>query len=396
MALSVDWSTIPYLITIPKSDVTLISGTRYQLDVDIFWELLREFSWTAEAAGAPVTYSRIPSTSSTPSITSVDEDYYQIQFEDGLYSVDIINGNTNWPEVEVKNQVSVFINNTTGFINPTFLELGLFNGQVAIDTINGVAGTDKTPDGLVIGTRQAPALDVEDALIIANTRGLNVFNLVADLTLFSGDFSTGFTWTSDRRQITLTINAGANVTGCQFHDLTLVGELDGENSIRNCDIQAVTSLSGDVFQCNLGSTIGINGRTQFDQCFSSVEGTGYPSITGIGTNILIVRDMRGSLGISGMTGGTHSIGVYGGRIINEATSTGGTLHARGDPFEILNLGSTTVIDETGEAQIKEIYQRLDLDPDKPNTYTNDGSNIVNADFTITKTDTGIVSIVTRS
>jgi len=116
MALTVDYSVTPFLITIPQSDLTLDTGTRYTLTVDEFWLLLRDFTDNQNAMPHPKLYFRIPATSSTPSITTINETYYALQFEDGMYSVNIINGNTNIREVEVKNQVSVNTNNTTGFV----------------------------------------------------------------------------------------------------------------------------------------------------------------------------------------------------------------------------------------------------------------------------------------
>jgi hypothetical protein len=366
------------LITIPQSDLTLVSGTRYQITVDFLWQLLREFADDATGAAPQInTYRRTAATASTPAITEINDPIYVAQFENGNYSVDIINGNTNWQDVEVKNNVSVGTNNTTGFINPEFLELGLFGGQICIDQQNetgsAVLGTDKTPQGAIIGTRQAPCLDFEQAQTIGMVRGINQFNLMSNCVLTGGNFSAGYSWTADRRQILLTAEVNADVSGNSMRDLTITGEMDGLNSVERCDIQAVTNVSGNIFQCNLDSTIGITGPTQINQCFSSVAGSGYPTITNIGNHELVVRDMRGSLGLAGMTGGIHSIGLYGGRLVLEDTCIGGEVHARGDPFEIINNAASVVdlFDETGEAQIKEIYQRLDLDPDKPNTYTND-------------------------
>ena len=351
MAVTVDRSVWPFLITIPQSDLTLVSGTRYQITVNFLWQLLRDFSDSYENAGYPTLYRRIAATASTPAITDFNDPAYVAEFENGSYSVDIINGNSNFRDVEQKNSVSVGTNNTTGFIDPVFLELGLFAGSVSIDVLNAtgnaVAGTDKTPADGVIGTRQAPSNNAADALAIAVTRGIKQFNLMSDITLTGGDYSAGYTWTADRRQIVLTVNSAANVSGNSMRDLTITGELDGLNSVVRCDILAVTNISGDIFQCNLDSTMGITGTTQIDQCFSSVAGVGYPSITNIGTNELIVRDMRGSLGVAGMTGGSHSIGIYGGRLIVEASCTGGTLYARGDPYEITdNSAGTTVVDQT--------------------------------------------------
>ena len=352
MAITVDYSVTPFLITIPQSDLTLITGTQYQLTVDTFWLLLRDFTDNENAVPQPKLYRRTPATASTPSITEIEEAYYALQFENGAYSVNIINGNTNIREVEVKNTVSVNTNNTTGFINPEFLELGLFNGAVCIDSANAsgaaVSGTGKTANGLVIGTRQAPCLAASDALVIAQGRGINKFNLMSDLTLTGGNYSAGYSWTADRLSITLTVQAAANVTGNAMDTITVSGELDGLNRLANCEIDAVTNVSGELFQCNLESTMSINGDVHIISCYSGVAGGGHPMIQTIGTNEVIIRDFHGSIGLHGMTGGTHSIGLEGGKLTVGADSTAGTIHARNMPFEIENLGTATVVVETSD------------------------------------------------
>lgn len=115
MSLSVDYSVTPFVITIPKSDLTLITGDKYQMTVDEYWYLLRDYTDNEGTMAQPILYSRIPATSSTPSITNINEAYYVLRFEPGLYSVRIINGNTNIRDVEVINTVSVHTDSTTGF-----------------------------------------------------------------------------------------------------------------------------------------------------------------------------------------------------------------------------------------------------------------------------------------
>jgi hypothetical protein len=114
MALTVNWAS--GLITCPQSDLTLVSGTRYEITVTRLWELLRDRSDDEDALAYPILFSNIPPTASTPRIVEINDDYYTFQFENGLYSVDVINGNTNLRDVEVKNQVSVGTNNNTGFV----------------------------------------------------------------------------------------------------------------------------------------------------------------------------------------------------------------------------------------------------------------------------------------
>ena len=159
MAITVDYSQTPYLITIPLSDLTHVTGHKYQITADYLWQILREYADEDEAIPYPIIYTNIAPTASTPRIIEINEDYYAAQFEEAspLYFVDIVNGNSNWRDVEVKNQISVGTNNTTGFINPTFLEAGLFNNEVSIDTVNGVAGTTYTPEGGIIGTPTTPS-----------------------------------------------------------------------------------------------------------------------------------------------------------------------------------------------------------------------------------------------
>jgi hypothetical protein len=142
MAITVDWSSQPYLITFSQSDLTFIGGTRYEITANKMWELLRDFSDSPEGFPFPITYRRIPATAATPPITEINDPAYAAQFQDGAYSVDIINGNTNFRDVEVKNTVSVGTNNTTGFVDIasdqlTLIERILRNKSVT-DPVTGI------------------------------------------------------------------------------------------------------------------------------------------------------------------------------------------------------------------------------------------------------------------
>ena len=109
--LTVNWST--NVITVPLSDLTLVSGTNYQLTVDFWWQLIRDKNDDADATPYSGLYNNIPPTSSTPRIVEVLSPY-TVTFENGNYSVNVIGGNTNLRDVVNKNNVSVNTNNTTG------------------------------------------------------------------------------------------------------------------------------------------------------------------------------------------------------------------------------------------------------------------------------------------
>lgn len=344
MPLQLDWPT--KVITVPLSELTFVSGTRYTITVDYWFQLLREANYTEEGIVFDTMYSNIPPTTSTPRIVEVINGY-TAQFENGLYSVEFINGNTNYRDIEIKNNVSVGTNNTTGFIDPKFLEAGLFQGAIAFDTVNGYAGTDKTPDGGIIGTRQTPSNNWADAKVIADDNGIHSFQILRNTTVAIEDFSDGHTFIGDSPTILLTLEPSANVAGCSLYNLTVTGELDGLNTVRNCSLMAVTNCSGFFEKCAFSSTFTISGTIALFECYSQVTGAGYPTVSN-GNNTIQLRDWHGSLGVSGMTGGTHTLEIYGGQLHLDNTCTGGNVYMRGEHSSIVDDQSTgtNVINQT--------------------------------------------------
>ena len=274
MTISVDYSQFPYLITFPKSDLTFVSGTEYKITVEQYWVLLRDYADSEEAMSFPIIYTNIPPTSSTPRIVEINENYYVAQFEETspLYSVEIISGNTNFRTVEVKNQISVGTNNTTGFIDPQFLEYGLFSGTVAVDVVNGVSGTTKTASGEIIGTRRAPSNNMPDAKTIAQTQGLIEFSVIGDITLDVDAQTPSYLYKGQNAQNSvITVEAAADVTTCEFWYCTLAGILDGGAIVRDSIIASLNYVNGIIFQTMLiPGTIQIDGSNPayFLDCYA--------------------------------------------------------------------------------------------------------------------------------
>ena len=86
-----------------------------------------------------------------------------------------------------------------------------------------------------------------------------------------------------------------------------------------------------------------------------------------------------------------------GRYIWEASNlttqpTGGTqeyvYEMTDDAWTTIKEGILTVYSAIATAQLADIFTRMDLNDTLPNTYNDDGSLIVNADFTLTKSDNG--------
>ena len=254
MAITVNYSGTPFLITIPKSDLTLDTGTKYNLIVDVFWQLLRDYADSEEGMVHPVIYSRIPATASTPSITEVNIDYYELQFEDGLYSVNIINGNTNIRDVEVKNQVSVNTNNTTGFIDQTILVHGTFNSGIYWDNINGKAAiTDISTDG----NEANPLLNLTDVISQAVLLRFNKIHVVAAASTVDPLPSLDEYKLDGISRANTLINFGsgspivkADTGDSVFTDLHLVGDLWGGISVVHCVVGDLTGVG-----CTVNETI---------------------------------------------------------------------------------------------------------------------------------------------
>jgi len=351
MSLSVDWSVTPWLITIPKSDLTLETGTKYKLTVDTFWQLLRDFNDSPEAMPLPKLYSRIPATASTPSITEIDGTYYALQFENGTYSVNIIDGNTNIRDVELKNSVSVNTNNTTGFIDPTFLEYSVFDGRVTMDVVNGEAGTGKNAQGFRIGTGKAPVNNLADAKIIAANDGFSTIKVIGNFTFDASDILNAFTMEGENPQKTMiTLTEAAIITNCEFFHATISGFLDGGTTVHHCHLGNLYYIDGDVEDCELNlAIITLNSiSAEFIRCYSGVSGSQTPIIDlgGSGTT-LGIRNYNGGIKLINKTGVDKvSIDLNSGHIILDSTITAGEIICRG-VGKITNNSSGTTVDTSG-------------------------------------------------
>ena len=153
MAISVDPAT--FVITVPKADLTLVSGTFYTYDTDAFRLELREWEYSevgmpfekthdhnTEVTIAGVTYAR------TVSILSP----YTVTFEAGTYSVKLEGSNNDvWDiggGILNQNTVQVIPTNSAGLITVTSGS-GVTAGDVT-DIKNAVwnaAKTDHTTAG---------------------------------------------------------------------------------------------------------------------------------------------------------------------------------------------------------------------------------------------------------
>ncbi len=124
--ISVDWGGTQ-IISIPKSYLSLVSGTLYNLDTQVFRTDLLNLQDDL-LGGMPYSDTHIHATE----VTIVGVTYarfieiippYSVEFEDGQYSVNLVGSNNNFFDVEngilVQNQVQVIASNSAGLITDT-------------------------------------------------------------------------------------------------------------------------------------------------------------------------------------------------------------------------------------------------------------------------------------
>lgn len=275
------------------------------------------------------------------------------------------------------------------------LEAGLLAGKVVISVSNGFPGTDKNVNGDLIGTFRAPSSNLVDALQIAVANGIRTFIFTDDITI-NEDLSLGYVLQGVSPLVVLTADDSADMTNAAIENLTVIGQLDGMNSLTHCGVEAISDVSGLLQECSIRDNIAINDGVLLFNCISNKPGGAYPSIYGTAGAAIQVRDFHGSLGVDLIVDGSHTLEGNGGRCVIESGCTGGSIHVRGEWFELVDNSGVgcTVIDERSsltvaeKLKLAEMHARLDLETTKPNTYANDLSTITNTDFTLTQTDNG--------
>jgi hypothetical protein len=349
MAVDVDWAgadTNPYRIFIPRADMPVVQASPEIRELDVDQLRLELRSLEAAAPGAPWPETHVHQTETLLSGTTFARIVeilapYQVEFEDGQYSVRAIGANHNILDVKVNNQVSLAVFLSSGLINSPEIQDASFDGVVAIDVASPFAGT-----AYPLGSRRRPVNNLADALLIAESRGINEFSVRSDLTITGIDVS-GYAFLGKNHSFTVTVDASADTTDCAFQNVTLQGELSGDAHIRDCLCLDVANVAGHVTaSCLRGTITAAAGVLRMIDCWDGLAGVGVPVLDCDGqATDLIVRSYRGALAVRNKTGAEEaSIDLMPGRLILEATVTAGHFIVKGlgpEPDD-QSTGTTTV------------------------------------------------------
>jgi hypothetical protein len=360
-----DGATPQYIINVPQEYgilVQVVPSQIRQVNIDQFRQDLNDLMDDPEGMPYPTNHFHTPPvTISGVTLARVVEilDPYVIQFEDNLYNVNIVGGNSNISDKTIKNQVGVNTANSAGLQDPFALQAGAFLGEVTIDANSTYSGTV-----FPTGTRGFPVNNLADAKAIADARGLAQLHIVGDFTVSTVDISGNYILVGDSYHSgKVSILESADVRNIEIRNLTVEGNLDGTSLLRQCSVENVEDFCGTMIECGLVGPITLQGhpmgsaKSEFVNCYSQVAGGGpglvpYIDLGGDEECDLVVRGHNGGLGIRNNSRQTFtsSLDFSSGRLLVDSDITHGEITVRGScEIEDSSAGSTTLIDKTLEA-----------------------------------------------
>ena len=355
MSLTIDYLT--KVISVPKADLTLIQSNPTEireLNLVAFHNELRDWEDNDGGMVMPVTHNYASGTEvggvTLAAVISLINGY-TVTFEDGQYAVNLTGANSNVGDNVNVNQVSVRSANSAGLVQTREIQYASFQDGVTIDVTSSFSGTSYP-----IGTRRAPVNNLSDAMLIADLYGFNNIYVLGNLTIDnSGGSYQGMSFIGEsKNKTTITIEAAAEVSKCEFYDAHVDGTLDGESVLRGCVIDNLNYVSGYVEQCVIApGTISLGGSTtaHFLDCYSGVPGTGTPTIDmgGDGPG-LAMRNYNGGIALTNKSGtAAVSIDLNSGQVVLNNTVTAGTIVIRG-------IGKLTNSGATASVNAKDLVQ----------------------------------------
>ena len=229
--------------------------------------------------------------------------------------------------------------------NIDLLEFSSFQNMVTIDVIGGNPGT-----AFPRGTPQSPVNNLDDALTIAQNRGLGVLNIIGNFDFNGTQNISGYTIIGESRERTeITVASSVTISNVEFNNLTIVsGTLDGEAVAKDCTIINLDYVDGVIESCLLEGTItlGFGTTAHILDSWSGVVGTNTPIIDMGGSGqSLTLRNYNGGIKIVNKTGPESvSIDMASGQVKLGADVTNGNIICRGvgTITEDLSAGATVV------------------------------------------------------
>ena len=172
-----------------------------------------------------------------------------------------------------------------------------FGGVVHISA-TGTAGTD-----FPIGTERIPVNNMDDAVVIAASRGIDTFRFVGNFTITSGSYTAYIFKGRGRKSPCLTFD-GTTLNGCQFREIEITGTVISGSSMgaNFCTFGEFSGARIHAYECVFEGDIGLGpGESNFYTCVDGVPGIGIPNIQVGPCNSLGIWNWNGGIRLSNIT-----------------------------------------------------------------------------------------------
>lgn len=233
-------------------------------------------------------------------------------------------------------------------------QVGLFEGAVTIDTVNG------SPDGIAypLGTKSYPVQTWAQATQIAQLYGFESFNLRGTLTLPTNAVIDRTRWLgSSPFDASLVLdNAVGDMVFLKF--MTVSGTWDDDSmqqQYQECNLNGLSNFNGAANDCFIGGIVSIADnavQAAFLNAWAAGAGATAPTIDFNGTSgQIIAHNMSGEFKIANITQGDHHWHALAGELEFGVSNTGGTFNYQTvGSYEVpANIGLT--VNPTTEAEV---------------------------------------------
>jgi len=347
--ITINWAS--KVITLARTYSIYIDPDTVELDVNDLWEDLHNIQ-----DGEGITFDDIflnnePISFSGITLSRVFQiiNDYKIEFEDGLYAVNVVGANNNLLDVRIFNSVSVNVTNSAGQVVSDTAQALDYQNEVVVSAQDGVAGTEYP-----VGTNAYPTASLADGLIIAEFYGFsNIRIRDGNYVLTTGVNAESYNFWSTHPASTIEVEANANIENTTFHGLNLTGNLNNHRVyLSKVNIDNIINFTWEADNCKFTGnlSLGNNAEVLLNDCVSHIPGTNRPTVS-LPTNTsceLSVRGYSGGLHIANMSHAdcTVTTELNAGKVSLAASNTNGYISVRGTCYIDENLSSGITIDDS--------------------------------------------------
>jgi len=318
----------------------LSDGFFYDFDDDTFktsgWTTRQEAMSEVDATNAAGEYQYDWDTSNI--VSPVADDTYFVRVEQS-------------PGTDAKNLPQVGELKIGQWVDDSLRES--YMGEVVIDTVNGVAGTD-----FPTGTPYQPSNNLANALTIAGNIGVRKFKVAGSITLTGALTNWTIEGVAANNLVAIVNLGGQNVAGTEFCNVALTGTSTGFFTGKCCEFfGTLNGIQGFFRDCSFLGTItpAANAGIWLFDCQSGVAGLSTPVLD------LTNHTTTGSVNLRGYSGGialrnlssagfNGSLEFIAGQVQLEATLTAGTVAIRGITKVTDLSAGTTIVTEAALAR----------------------------------------------